>query len=567
MADSDLPVWSFRANWKEGVTERLEWLTDVIRAKEGAEQRRCLRDLPRRTLEADFLLRGPERTFYDLFINRLGGRTIMIPLYWDVQGLTARTVATTTTRLNFDNTYREFAPGLAIIMGKTALDYEVVSISSMDAGGVNLASATTRSWPVGSKLMPLRRGIIDDVGQPEHLAGGVATLSARLQITAPNEWTPPADPAPVYQDRPVFLDEPNWVESLTTSYDRETVRLDTTLGIPYQADPLGRALLGQSHRWFLPGRQKLAGFRDLLYRRKGRVGSFWLPTFKFDLRLVGSPGSAATQIEVENVGYRYTGGPTSGREYIAIKHEGGTILRKVLSVIPGTTSATEKLNLDAPLGLALSPGQVRRISFADVARFDQDDFEIQHHAGIDGLSECNARFRTFKATRSAPQPISFPIPLGIQNGLPCGVGYALNILGNDSGEDAVSATGLVINLLPGEYIVITKPPGLLYDAWSFTPVTPYGEYGSWNWRNTFYSTDAEGNNVRHWGTGDVNTTDGSMDFGDGQISYTSPELALAAVVNRTVILEGSNRYKLWIKDATVDDNRGGMSAVVEIRKH
>lgn len=565
MADSDLPVWSFRANWKDGVTERLEFLTDVIRAQEGAEQRRCLRVLPRRTIEADFLLRGPERTFYDLFINRLGGATMMIPLYWDVTALSAATVATTTTRIDFDNTLREFAVGLAIIMGKTALDYEVVEIESMDASGVNLADPTTRSWPVGSKLMPLRRGIIDDVGTPTFLAGGVATISARFLLTVPNLWTPPGDPAPVYDGRPVFLDEPNWVDPLTTSYDRETVRLDTTLGIPYQTDSLGRALLGQSHRWFLNGREKLAGFRDLLYRRKGRAGSFWLPTFKHDLRLTNSPGSGATQITVENVGYRYTGGPTSGRQYIAIKHSGGTILRKVTSVLPGLTAATERLNLDAPLGLALSPGQVLRISFADVARFDQDDFEIQHHAGIDGLAECNATFRTFKATRTAPLPISFPIPLGIQNGLPCGVGYALNLAGNDSGPDAASATGLTINLLPGEYIVISKPPGLLYEAWSFTPETPYSMWGYFNWTNTFWTTDLEGNNVPHWGVGDVNVP-GTTFGGDPKSLYTTPEAALASVLGRSVTLSGSSRYKIWIQDATVDDNRGGMSAVVEIRK-
>lgn len=575
--DIELPVWSFRANWRDGVTERLEFLTDVLRGAEGAEQRRSLRPTPRRTVEADFLLSGPERTFYDLFTNRLGGGEMMVPLYWDVASITSAIPAGATTRIDFDNTLREFIPGLAILTGKTALDYEVVEIVSIDALGVEIADETARSWPVGSKIIPLRRALIDEQGTPSHATAGMAAFSARFLLLDGNDWWPAvplpkhsggwkyllepwdtedsdysavdfddsgwdighapfyrrgpphyfpgvtewggygvgtdilvsqdiwlrrtfqvapgydlridlafdntarlwidgeevtltstgsglatatltnltntnpsicifvdeldvdggsnytfadvqvsqvlagAQPVQLYQGRPVFLDEPNWVDSLEVAMDRDTIRLDNNLSLPYQVDATGRATLGQSHRWFLPGRQRLAEFRDLIYRHKGRVGSFWLPTFKHDLRLVNSPGSGATQIIVENVGYGYTGGPTSGREYIAIKHAGGTILRKVTSVLPGTTPATERLNLDAPLGLALSPGQVRRISFADVARFDQDDYEITHHGGIDNLHESQGVFRTFKATRTAPDPISHPIPDSFMSPSPCGV--------------------------------------------------------------------------------------------------------------------------------------------------
>jgi hypothetical protein len=580
--DIGIPIWSFRANWKSPVLERLSFLTDLLRAEEGAEQRRSLRETPRRTVEADFLLRGPERTFFDLFVNRFAGGDVMIPLYWDIVSLPEATIIGTTDRINFNNVQREFVPGYAIIMGNDALTYEVVEIAGMDAEGIDLAAPTTRKWPRGATLMPLRRAFIDDLGTPSHVTAGIATATGRFLIREANPWWPeiivpkhspgwryklepyettdaeyaeddypysdpdyddsewligagplhyhgpphifafindwgyenstdiqtPQDiwmrrqlacapgyrlyfniaydnlvklwvdgvqvdltttgnvglatgsimptranpvvclfvdetdgpaatnftfadmevsqrlpsvlPPPVYAGLPVFLEEPNWVEALDTAYDREVVRLDNNVGLPYQVDSLGRALLGQSHNWFLPGREKLAAFRDLLYRNRGRGRSFWLPTFKHDFRLVNSPLAGAAQIVVENTGFRYVGGPTSGREYIAIKHAGGTILRKILSVAAGTTSATEKLNLDAALGLDLSPGLVRRISFADVARFDSDDFEITHHMGLDGLAECSALFRTFKNTRSAPLPVHFPVETSLMTPFVCG---------------------------------------------------------------------------------------------------------------------------------------------------
>lgn len=423
MADSDLPVFSFRPNWAEPMNERLSFLTDVLGTDQGVEQRRALRETPRRSFDAAFLLVEEERTFWDLFIDALGGAEVVAPLYWEVVTLTAALTATVTDRIEFDTTRREWTYHegyLAILMGETALDYEVVEIASVDDTGVNLTEAPARAWPVGTKLYPLRRAVLEDVGEVRHPTAAVGTVNARLRIVGANRWNPAADDSPTYLSLPVMLEEPNWVDDLSFVQDREVALLDSGIGRTYQVDATGRVLLGQLHRWFLPGKEKLARFRDLLYRHRGRQGGFWLPTFKADLQLASSATSGATQIVVKNVGYRYTGGPRSGRQYIAIKHSSGTIIRRVLSVIAGTTPATERLNLDAPLGLALSPGQVRRISFADSARFDTDDFEIAHYGGIEGHHDAQAMFRTFRNTRTAPSPISFPIPVAEENGEPCG---------------------------------------------------------------------------------------------------------------------------------------------------
>lgn len=421
MADIDLPVFSFRPDWKAGVTERVSFLTNVLRSKSGAEQRTQNRATPRRTIEADFLLVDNERTFFDVFMSRLGGQEVMAPLYWDIVTLQSAAVADTTARIVCDTSWREFrAGGLAILQRKDAQEYEVVEIESIDSTGMNLADPVTRNWPVGTLLMPLRRMLIDDMGAPSQPSAAVATVTVRLLSNSPNPWTPQTDPATVYAGLPVFAEEPNWVDGMDVSFDRDTTRFDNLTGRLYQVDPLTRFFVGQGHRWFLHGRQKLGEFRDLIYRRAGRLGAFWLPTFKADLRLASPAVSAATQITVEKAGLDYADVPHDGREYLAIRHDGGTIYRRITSVLPGLTTTTERVNLDLPVGLDLAPGQVRKISFMDAARFDQDDFEITHHAGIDGLHECSASFRTFSNARTAPSPISYPIAAAIKTNEPCG---------------------------------------------------------------------------------------------------------------------------------------------------
>ena len=423
MADIDLPVFSFRPDWKDGVIEHLSFLTDLLKSEEGAVQARALRLTPRRQIDADFLLVGSERTFYDLFMHRLGSNEIMVPLYWDVGRIGAASVAGVTDRLNFDTTHTEFAPGLAMLQGKSAMAYEVVEIESVDDTGVDLATATGRAWPKGTRIVPLRRSLIEDMGSLSHPSAAVSRVSAQFVSTVANPWDVPAEDAAIYKGFPVLTAEPNWVDNLDVQLARDAVRLDNGTGLPFQTDPIGRANVGQAHRYFLNGRAPLAKFRDRVYRQRGRARSFWLPTFKADLTLKASAGSGATQIVVENVGLNYVNAPTSGRDHLAIMLKNGTVIcREIIDVDPGVTDATEKIDLDAPIGLALSPGQVRKISFLDRARFDQDSFEIVHHTESVGLSEVNTVFRTFKDSRDPSGVISYPIAPAVSSDTPCGEG-------------------------------------------------------------------------------------------------------------------------------------------------
>lgn len=423
--DSDLPVFSFRPNWREPMVERLSFLTDVLRASKGAEQVRSLRDTPRRSFDADFLLTARERAYWDLFINTLGGQEVAAPLYWEGTTLSVDLPAAGPTRIDFDTTYREwqYHTGLlALLVGQSALDWEVVEIAAVDDAGVDLLAPTVRTWPKGTKLYPLRRCVLDQAGDLDHATAGVANSTAQLRVIGANPWVPAEDTSPTYLGLPVFLEEPNWVEDLSVSFDREVSMLDTGMGRTYQVDGLGRALLGQSHRWFLPGRQRLAAFRDMIYRHKGRAGLFWLPTFKADLKVAAFSTAGSQRIIVENAGYQYTGGPGRGREHIAIKRASGTRYYRIASVEPGETAGTEQLNLPGLqiVGVDLRPADVLRTSFMDTARFDSDDFEITHYGGIDGHHEASTMFRSVKNTRTAPTPVSLPISTAFEDDGACG---------------------------------------------------------------------------------------------------------------------------------------------------
>lgn len=119
-----------------------------------------------------------------------------------------------------------------------------------------------------------------------------------------------------------------------------------------------------------------------------------------------------------------------------------------------------------------------------------------------------------------------------------------------------SYAGIVISgVSPSDMIVIDKPPGLTYQAYSFwdSDDNPYAD--GLSWVNAFWVTDDTG--TRSYWSGVV------TDLIPAE-RYASAAAAEAAVAGRYVILTGSTSYTIWIRDTPVYDNRGGLS--LRVRK-
>jgi hypothetical protein len=79
--DADVPVLSDRRlslrvfsvlpNWQQGITERLEYLTEALGSEVDVEQRRTMRRYPRRSFEAQFARYGATRSRLQQFLTKL----------------------------------------------------------------------------------------------------------------------------------------------------------------------------------------------------------------------------------------------------------------------------------------------------------------------------------------------------------------------------------------------------------------------------------------------------------------------------------------------------------------
>ena len=419
IADADLPVFPFRVNWKSGISERLEWKTDVLRDLVGNEQRQGLRLTPRRDFEVTLTVWDQERSFLELWLQRMIGTEFLFPV-WHDSVRAAQEAAAGQKTIWVDTRDLEFGIGsYGLLRGPTALAWERFEIAEVHDDHIVTVENLVNDWPKGTRVEPLIRGRMSDQTRTNLASSRAGETQAVFEATRAQPFDEGVDSADQYLGLPVLTAKPNRSDGLDVQHLWDFHESDSGTGRRYRTTETDRAIIAQKHSWFLHGRSAKGSFRSLLYRLKGALKPVWLPTFNEDMVLAQDAAPAASTIYIEAIGFGYTGGPSSGREHVMIETTSGRIYRKVT----GTASAPagqERLVLSASLPTGLLRKNVRRISWMDTARLQNDRIEFDHINAADGLSKVASIFQTYRNERTAPAILSAPIPHADKGNGPCG---------------------------------------------------------------------------------------------------------------------------------------------------
>lgn len=414
--DVDLPVWTIRPNWRGGVLERLEWLTDVEASETGVEQRISVRLSPRRSFEITVNPTRAERTYLDMVLHRLGSEQWLFPLWHDQAALDVIGQIGQSAVL-LDNTDREFRDGDYAILYGDVFTWEVVQIDGQTDDGLLLTAPLGKTWPRGTKVYPLRKARIQTDTSLKALTSRVGESVLLFQINEANDF--PAmdeDEMPLYGGAPLLTIAPNRVQEIDTTHTRLFDEQDGQVGLVERLDQVRRAFSVQSHNWQISGRAAQAAFRRFLYTLRGRQRKVWLPTFNDDLFLA-APADKTAIVSIEKCGMSYVGGgsPIPGRARVWTGSE--------IALIGGVTAPvgtdTERLALTAPLTGSYASGGAW--SFVQAARLDQDTIEIHHNADSNGTFEVAAGFKTFADVRDPSGSNFIELPDAVKGTQPCGV--------------------------------------------------------------------------------------------------------------------------------------------------
>jgi len=545
------PVWSIRPNWREGVLERLEWLTDVLTSSTGVEQRRALRLSPRRYIEITVNPTNNERSFLDLVLHRLGSDEWLCPLWFDQAKLTAD-AALGASRVDFDNTYREFLTGGFALLYQDTFTWEVISIGGQDDDGLDLDVVLDGNWSAGAKVYPLRLARLSTETSLDALTTTVGESVLLFQVIEANDYTATTPADLTFEGMPVLVTPPNRSQIITTDHMRLASEQDNRTGIPYRTDPAERAFQIQGHSWIKQGRQEQSEFREFLYWLRGRQRALWLPSFNQDFVVSRNSALASTNLDIQKIGYTYAGSGeiVPGRDAVLIN---GVTPARITNIGVPQSAAEERLRVGAGLAAAVVSGVPG--SFLSTVRLNQDTVEIMHHADSDGAMECSLTFQSFKNSRTTAGAIYFPIPPAEMDDLPCGLELVTLINVDADVHGGSTATSMLANGItvsgfsPSDVLYLTQPPGQTYAGWSpwgnpGPPVTP-GSRGAAN---------------QFWVVPDGNPAL-VMQIGDPSASFAGYEAARQAFGFETIT--GYSSYTFGIIDSPLGDNSGGVSIRID----
>lgn len=349
-------------------TEELEWLTQLIQANDGTEQRIRLRKKPRQTFKVRYPLQYDEMARAQ---NRAYGwltRRWAVPLWSEAQYIGSVASGATTITVPTNNTdYRN--DSLAFIYESNKKN-TTLDVQSVGAGVLNLRrpmpEAYSNAW-----IMPVRIGrVLGNIKR--QLNGYNGALMVDYEFSDNIDLGLGTTPQQ-FLGEDIYFDEILVGDELLE--DQITARVDTIdydTGPTQSYSPWQFTHLRRPFRYIIQGLDDIWTFRKWLHRRGGRQRPFWIPTFENDLRLKQT-GLITSSITVDSDDYKLF---SSDRSHIAVKFKDGTWATKTITGITDLGNGLSVLALDVPFA-GVDASTVLMICFLGLKRLDADRVELE----------------------------------------------------------------------------------------------------------------------------------------------------------------------------------------------
>lgn len=374
-----MAIFSFKPNWSDGLTDRLEWLTDVLTSRDGTEQRIKLRDVPRRSLSYSVLAHRNEFQYLDNLIASQQGSLVTVPFWPDMTKSSSVLLAGGDT-FAVDTVGRDYAIGSRIVVGTDALNCEELVVQSMTADQITTGTGRVRQWPIGSFIVPARRGRMEQPMSVKRPTAKIATAAMQFTLEDVSAVSPAVSGIYEYDGTEVCVRKPNRAEDVTVQYQRLQEVLDFSTGIIETDDTADRPFNIRSYSYLLRTRDDIYAFRRWLHERCGRHVPFWSPTWERNFEIVGNTSGSGAVIPVANNGMNQLFADLPGRQDIAMRDSTGAWqFRGIDSIDPhGSDSSLELITLSSAVDDAAKASNWSMCSFMELCTLNADSIEINY---------------------------------------------------------------------------------------------------------------------------------------------------------------------------------------------
>lgn len=388
-------AFPFPPNWSSPFTEFLEWKTDVIRSRDGTEQRRGLRETPRRGFDYSIMLKDQDPTRLEALLWGQYESDFYLPVWSDGRRTTAVSTSGTTS-IEVSTVDRSFSPGHFAILYKNSTTFEVVQIDSMDVDEITTVDPLVDTWPQGTRVYPVVLGRLPQQTPTQRYTSTV--LVAKMTFsTSPEETYDflPDEAAPAtYDGLEVLTVPPNWKAPINNDFTRRLLVADSGVGPVKHFDTGETVRILRPFEWFLKSHAQVYDFRAFIRRRHGQLHAFWTPSWHGDFRVSGTSAAVDAELTVAGTEFATHVGLDTSRDRIRVVLNDGTIFYRQITDVDIVSNDTV-LTLNDDFGVEVSPSNVRAVNLMLKCRLAGDRVEIPWLT--DGVTTPQLTFMTVNA--------------------------------------------------------------------------------------------------------------------------------------------------------------------------
>lgn len=371
------------------VIERLNFFTDVLKARSGKEQRRQLREFPRVEYEFNILSDENDRRLLENLIFDGQSRAYGVPIWFEATDLVDPVAVDDTVITVASTDFSDYRNGGLAVVWEDPFNFEALQISSFTATTITFASPFTKTFTTNARVMPVQTALATRSIQQQRWRTKLQNNRMKF-IVIDNERdiadTSAFSSLTIDSVTRVLLDDENFVSSqqIEEDWSRDIVQIDGRIGsIKHFSDDL--ASRKTSRKGFITtNRSDLHDVRKLLYALGGRAISFYLPTFFEDFNVVVNVSSADQAIDVDDVSYVNSVVNRQPRNIVRLHKTDGTISDpKVITGSSKPSPGVERLSITpATVGVTATTAEISRLEYINKVRFDSDKIVIRHTDAI-----------------------------------------------------------------------------------------------------------------------------------------------------------------------------------------
>ncbi|WOK01461.1 tail assembly protein [Pseudomonas phage UF_RH7] len=430
--------WPFEIDWASGMTESIEFSTNVITSRSGREQRISRRRNFRRRLSYNYtMLTSQESSDFQAILKSRQNSPAMVP-QWQFSMVAGQFSAAGTNVIQLAETPPDFVEaGVPLIISQGGLqqltyvremtDTTLTLEDELDfpvfPGGLAVPSvnaiidASTSSTKLSASYMQAVVGFqvlpqedyrtLANRPQPGNWISFISTAgflwakyinnASLLEVKLPLYWPEPGRfdfPIPTFtvgsETRELIDRRPNWASAVsvddTWSYD--LVSYDAGPITPMGGESFGRRTVKATWTFFT--KEDREDFESLLKRLRGMQVACWIPSWTRDFEMQADM-TLGNRLVVQKNAFIDEGLFNAAYTGICIMTKGGGMLcaRVASSVINGDQAT---LTLDRDLGFLVKMDDVAKISALYRVRQASDTAEIHYHTKA--VAECSISFVT-----------------------------------------------------------------------------------------------------------------------------------------------------------------------------